>query len=129
MLSKQRTCMVVTFIWKIICIEHAVKIFVCPRPRLKKSLRTKELMKQNLSTSHKCPHPQVFINYLIINLLTSKTILFNQIHKVHKVCVIILLFMKSFLVFLYLPSFTAVTQRYNRYIGGFQNDLLINDGF
>lgn len=70
-----------------------------------KSLRLKKLVKKNLSTSHKCPHSQVFVNYLIINLLTPKGILLNQVHKAW---VIILLFKKqpSF-VFLYLRSFTA----------------------
>lgn len=55
-----------------------------------KSLRLKELMKRNLSTSHKCPHPQVFIDHLIINQLTHKGILLLN----HKVWEITLLFKK-----------------------------------
>lgn len=89
------------------------------------SLRLKQLVKTNLSTSHKCPHSQVVIDHLIINLLTHKGILLN-----HKVWVIILLFKKSqFLVFQYLRPFTAAQMLLNRCIEAFQNNLLINDGF
>lgn len=55
-----------------------------------KHLRLKELIKKNPSTSHKSPHPQVFISHLIINLLAPKIFIF--LNQVHKVWVILLLF-------------------------------------
>lgn len=88
------------------------------------SLRLKQFEK-NLSTSYKSPRSQIFIDHLIINLLTHKGILLN-----YKVWVIILLFKKSsFLVFQYLRPFTAAQRLLNTCIEAFQNNLLINDGF
>ena len=122
-LSKLRLSMLVVIIWETILNRACNKNIYLSQAHTM-SLRLKQLEK-NLSTSHKSPHFQVFIDHLIINLLTHKGILLN-----YKVWVIILLFKKSsFLVFQYLRPFTAAQRLLNTCIEAFQNNLLINDGF
>lgn len=123
-LSKLRLYMPVAIIWETI-LNRACNENIYLSQAHSMSLRLKQLEKKNLSTFHKSLHSQVFIDHLIINLLTHKGILLN-----HKVWVIILLFKKSsFHVFQYVRPFTAVQRLLNRCIKAFQNNLLINDGF